>query len=209
MSSGLHSGGNNTAAVYFGGQDVISATTTTDLETEPGSRWKYANNDTLLTLRALRYKLDDDLAYLRFPYDELLHKIGMYHTLMETDHLGNFIGSSQIYTTTRDLARFGLLLVNDGVWMNRRILPESWVEFVRTPAPTRPPAIGERGYGAQFWLLGTLPGLPADTFTSAGNKGQFVTVIPSQNLVVVRTGVDPLGHRWNQPAFVAEVLKRL
>jgi len=209
MSSGLYGGGNNTAAVYFGGQDVISAVTTTALDAEPGTRWKYANNDTLLTLRALKFKLDHDLSYLRYPYDELFHKIGMYHTFMETDHLGNFIGSSQVYTTARDLSRFGLLLVNDGMWMGDRILPEGWVKFTRTPAPTRPEAPGKRGYGAQFWLFGTMPGLPADTFTSAGNKGQFVTVMPGQDLVVVRTGVDPAGHRWNQPAFTAEVLQRL
>lgn len=209
MSSGLYGGGSNTTAVYFGGQDVISAVTTTPLEVAPGTRWKYANNDTLLSLRALRHRLGNDLDYLRFPYDELLHRIGMYHTTMETDHLGNFIGSSQVYTTARDLARFGLLLVNDGVWQGKRILPEGWIEFVRTPAPTSPPVPGKQGYGAQFWLFGTMPGLPADTFTSAGNKGQYVTVIPSQNLVVVRTGVDPAGRSWNQPAFTAEVLKRL
>jgi len=96
MSSGLFGGGNNTNAIYFGGQDVISAATTTMLEAEPGTRWKYSNNDTLLFLRALRSQIDDDLAYLRFPYDELFHRIGMYHTRMETDHLGNFIGSSQV-----------------------------------------------------------------------------------------------------------------
>ena len=103
MSSGLFSGGPNTYSVYFGGQDVVSAVTTTPLEAEPGTRWKYANNDTLLLLRALRYRLADDLRYLRFPYDELLHPIGMYHTRMEIDHLGNFVGSSQTYTTARDL----------------------------------------------------------------------------------------------------------
>jgi CubicO group peptidase (beta-lactamase class C family) len=209
MSSGLFGGGNNTAAVYFGGQDVISAVTGTQLEVAPGTRWKYANNDTLLALRALRSQLDDDFTYLRFPYDELLHKIGMYHTTMETDHLGNFIGSSQVYTTARDLARFGLLLDNDGVWFDERILPEGWVKFNRTPAPTRPEETSKQGYGAQFWLFGTLPGLPHKTFTSAGNKGQYVTVLPDENLVVVRTGVDPAGHRWNQPAFVAEIFEKL
>jgi CubicO group peptidase (beta-lactamase class C family) len=209
MSSGLFSGGNNTAAVYFGGQDVVSAVTNPQLEVEPGTRWKYANNDTLLSLRALKHRLGDSLAYLRFPYDELLHKIGMYHTTMETDHLGNFIGSSQVYTTSRDLARFGLLLDNDGIWEKERILPEGWVEFIRTPAPARPNKPGKQGYGAQFWLFGTMPGLPENTFTSAGNKGQYVTVLPDQNLVVVRTGVDPAGHRWNQPAFTAEILKQL
>ncbi len=209
MSSGLFSGGNNTAAVYFGGQDVISAVTTTPLEVPPGTRWKYANNDTLLALRALRSRLSNDLTYLRFPYDELFHRIGMYHTFMETDHAGNFVGSSQVYTTTRDLARFGLLLVNDGVWQGERILPEGWTGFVSTPAPTRAPVPGKQGYGAQFWLFGTLEGLPHDTYTSAGNKGQYVTVIPSRKIVVVRTGVDPKGRRWDQPVFTARVLEQL
>jgi len=127
MSSGLFSGGSNTDAIYFGGQDVISAATTTPLEVEPGTRWKYANNDTLLLMRALRHRLSNDLDYLRFPYDKLLHPLGMYNTRMETDHLGNFIGSSQTYTTARDLTRFGMLLANDGVWNGRRLLPKGWV----------------------------------------------------------------------------------
>jgi CubicO group peptidase (beta-lactamase class C family) len=206
MSSGLYGGGNNTNAIYFGGQDVISAATTTRLEVEPGTRWKYSNNDTLLYLRALRSQLDDDLAYLRFPYDELFHRIGMYHTRMETDHLGNFIGSSQVYTTARDLARFGVLLANDGVWNDERILPEGWVDFSRSPAPTRSVQKGMRGYGAQFWLLDQMPGVPAGTFTSAGNKGQFVTVLPDHDIVIVRTGVDPIPARFQQDQLVAAVI---
>lgn len=137
MSSGLYSEGNNTNAVYFGGQDVVSGATGTPLEAEPGERWKYANNDTLLLLRALRHVLDNDLDYLRYPYDKLFHKIGMYHTRMETDHAGNFIGSSQVYTTARDLARFGLLYLNDGMWDGERLLPEGWTEFVAEPCPIR------------------------------------------------------------------------
>ncbi len=209
MSSGLYSGGPNTYAVYFGGQDVISAVTTTPLEAAPGSRWKYANNDTLLLLRALRHKLADDLRYLRFPYDELLHPLGMYHTRMEVDHLGNFVGSSQTYTTARDLARFGLLLANDGEWNGKRLLPEGWVKFSSTPAPARPPVAGEWGYGAQFWLLDTMPGVPAGTFTTAGNKGQYVTIVPGHDLVIVRTGIDPAGKRWAHDRLVADVVAAL
>jgi CubicO group peptidase (beta-lactamase class C family) len=209
MSSGLFSGGPNTNAIYFGGQDVISAATTTPLEAAPGTRWKYANNDTLLLLRALRHRIGDDLKYLRFPYDALLHPLGMYHTRMETDHLGNFVGSSQTYTTARDLTRFGLLLANDGVWNETRLLPEGWVKFSSTPAPTRPPVAGQWGYGAQFWLLDQMPGVPSGTFTTAGNKGQYVTVVPGPNLVIVRTGVDPDGKRWRQDRFVAEVVEAL
>ena len=208
MSSGLSSGGNNTYAVYFGGQDVVSAVTTTPLDVEPGTRWKYANNDTLLLLRALRHVLGNDLEYLRFPYDELLNRIGMYHTRMETDHLGNFVGSSQVYTTARDLARFGVLLANDGVWDGERLLPEGWVEFSRTPAPAKPVAEGPRGYGAQFWLLDSITGIPEGTFTTAGNKGQYVTLV-APGLVVVRTGVDPLGTSWEHERFIADVVSAL
>ena len=209
MSSGLVSGGANTNALYFGGQDVVSSATANALEAEPGTRWKYANNDTLLLLRALRHVLADDLRYLRFPYDELFTPLGMHHTWMETDHLGHFVGSSQVYTTARDLARFGLLLAADGVHQGRRLLPEGWVRFLATAAPTRPPADGQWGYGAQFWLLDRMPGVPAGTFTTAGNKGQYVTVVPGRDLVVVRTGVDPEGRRFQQHRLVADVATAL
>lgn len=217
MSSGLFSAGSNTNAIYFGGQDAVSAATATRLEAEPGERWQYANNDTLLALRALRHVLGDDHRYLRYPYERLLHRIGMFHTRMETDHLGNFIGSSQVYTTARDLARFGLLLANDGVWRDERILPEGWVDYMTTPAPARPRADGEWGYGAQVWLLDRMPGVPEGAYTTAGNKGQLVTVVPGGyrgggsggDLVIVRTGVDPNGRRWQQDRFVAAVVEAI
>ena len=207
MSSGLWSRGSNTNALYFGGQDVISAATTTPLEAEPGSRWRYANNDTLLLLRSLRAVLDDDTRYLRFPYDELFRPLGMNHTWMETDHLGSFVGSSQVYTTARDLARLGLLYASDGVWNGRRLLPEGWTAFVSTPAPSRPPRSGELGYGAQFWLLDQLDGVPPGTYSSMGNKGQYVTIVPDHDLVIVRTGVDPQGTSFDLGAFVADVVE--
>ena len=209
MASGLTSEGANTDAIYFGGQDAISAAATTRLEADPGTRWKYANNDTLLLLRALRATLNDDNLYLRYPYEKLLRRIGMYHTRMETDHAGNFIGSSQVHTTTRDLARFGVLLANDGVWDGERILPEGWVEFMTTPAPMRAAPEGQWGYGAQTWLLDGLPGIPEGAFTTAGNKGQFVSVVPDRGLVVVRTGIDPAGVRFSQHELVADVVAKL
>jgi len=209
MASGLAGKGGNTDAIYFGGQDVISAATTTPLEAEPGTRWKYADNDTLLLMRALRAAINDDHAYLRYPYDKLLRRIGMYDTRMENDHAGNFVASSQVYTTARDLARFGLLLGNDGVWQGERLLPEGWVKFLATPAPMRPSVVGEWGYGAQVWLLDNLPGIPAGTFTTVGNKGQYVTVVPKHNLVVVRTGVDPVGVRFSQDRLVADIVAEL
>jgi CubicO group peptidase (beta-lactamase class C family) len=133
----------------------------------------------------------------------------MYHTRMEVDHAGNFVGSSQTYTTARDLTRFGMLLANDGVWNGKRLLPQGWVKFATTPAPARPQAPGQWGYAAQFWLLDQMPGVPAGTFTTAGNKGQFVTIVPSHDLVIVRTGVDPDGRRFEQDRLVADVVQAL
>jgi CubicO group peptidase (beta-lactamase class C family) len=206
MSSGLWSRGANTYALYFAGQDAASAALDNPLEAEPGQRWQYANNDTLLLLLGLRQVLDDDPTYLRYPYDRLLSRIGMHHTWMETDHAGNFIGSSQVYTTARDLGRFAQLYLQKGIWAGERILPEGWTDFVASPAPAFPAESGRRGYGAQFWLLGGVEGLPADVYTTSGNKGQHATIVPSGKLVVVRTGVDPLGQRWNHARFVRRVM---
>jgi CubicO group peptidase (beta-lactamase class C family) len=133
----------------------------------------------------------------------------MYNTRMEVDHQGNFVASSQTYTTARDLARFGILLARDGVHKGKRLLPEGFVKFVSTPAPTKPPVPNEWGYGAQFWLLDTMPGVPKGTFTTFGNKGQYVSVVPSEGLVIVRTGVDPNGIEYKQDRLVAEVLQVL
>jgi CubicO group peptidase (beta-lactamase class C family) len=209
MSSGLFSGGDNTYAVYFGGQDVMSAIADNPPEVPPGTRWKYANNDTLLLARALRHKIGDDARFLRYPYEELLRPLGMHHTRMEADHLGMFVSSSQTYTTARDLARLGLFLYNDGVWNGKRFIPEGFLKFASTPAPTKPPVAGQWGYGAQFWLLDQMPGVPAGTYTTAGRKGQFVTVVPGHDLVIVRTGVDPEGIRFNQDRLVADVVSAL
>ncbi len=213
MSSGLASEGANSNAVYFGGQDVLSAATTTELEHAPGEHFRYANNDTLLLLRAIRHVLDDDLAYLRLPNSALFHPLGMTSTVMETDHRGNFIGSSQVYTTARDLARFGLLYLHDGNFDGRRILPEGWAELARTRAPAHEPQElpggGFMGYGHHFWRFEGVPGVPDGTYTTAGHKGQFSTVVPSKGVVIVRTGIDPDGTRWDQASFVARVLAAL
>jgi CubicO group peptidase (beta-lactamase class C family) len=107
------------------------------------------------------------------------------------------------------LGRFGLLLANDGVWNGKRLLPEGWVKFSATTAPANPNVPGLGGYGAHFWLLDQMPGVPPGTFTTAGNKGQFVTIVPGHDLVIVRTGVDPDGKRFQQDRLVAAVVEAL
>jgi CubicO group peptidase (beta-lactamase class C family) len=207
MSSGLRSGGNQTPLGYWGGIDIAADASAAPLERDPGTRWKYSNYDTILLMRAARQVLGDD-AYAAFPRQALLDRIGMHHTFPETDPFGNYILSSQVYSTPRDLARFGLLYLNDGVWNGERVLPEGWVAYTARPAPAHDPAARASGwgYGAQWWLLGTDPRVPSDAYTTAGRRGQYATVVPSRGVVVVRTGLDPEPTGWDQAAFVAEVL---
>jgi CubicO group peptidase (beta-lactamase class C family) len=214
MSSGLKSNGAWTPEAYWGGIDTAEAVVQSQPEKEPGTRWKYSNYDTLLLVRAMKEIIGGDEDYLRFPYHALLNKIGMRDTILEVDPHGNFVLSSQVYTTARDLARFGLLYLNDGVWNGERILPEGWVEYSATPAPatlTLPEDHrAHAGYGAQFWLLGRDPRLPDDAYTTSGARGQHSTIVPSRDLVVVRTGLDPLTNDgWDQRDLVADVLAAL
>jgi CubicO group peptidase (beta-lactamase class C family) len=110
---------------------------------------------------------------VRFPREALFDRIGMA-VLSWKPTLQAFVGSSLMYATARDWARFGLLYLNDGTWNGERILPEGWVEYTRAPTPADP----NRGYGAHFWLgVPTNPGepvaiLPPGTLQAAGHEGQ-------------------------------------
>jgi CubicO group peptidase (beta-lactamase class C family) len=210
MSSGLESGGNQTPLGYWGGIDIAADAARAPLERAPGTRWKYSNYDTILLLRAARAVLGDS-AYAAFPREALLDRIGMHHTFPETDPFGNYILSSQVYSTPRDLARLGLLYLNDGIWNGQRVLPEGWVAYSVRQASTQDPRARADGwgYGAQWWLLGTDGRVPRDTYTSAGRRGQFVSVVASRQVVVVRTGLDPEPSGWDQVGFIASVLAAL
>lgn len=210
MGSGLWTDGpgNRTDEVYLGGALVTQTTTAMPLEAAPSMRFRYANNDTLLAARAVRAALGDGQAALDFPFAELLWKIGMSRTTPETDWQGNYILSSQVWTTARDLARLGLLHLNDGVWNGERLLPEGWAKFVATPAPAQPPN-DNVGYGAFFWLYGEAQGLPAGTYAMNGNRGQYVFIVPSKRVVIVRRGFDPAGRRFDEAAFARDVLAAL
>lgn len=208
MTSGLHSdtAGNRTDALYFGGATVTGQAGSWPRIALPGTRYRYANNDTVLAVRALRAHLDDDAAYARLP-SELFSKLGMRHTVAETDWEGNFILSSQVWSTARDLARFGLFIAADGVWNGERLLPEGWMRESLMPLGAQP-ANGP-GYGRTLWLFGPDQGLPAGSYAAQGNRGQYIMVIPSRQIVVVRRGEDPAGARFDIAKFAGDVLKAL
>jgi len=205
MASGLHGdfAGNRTDAIYFGGAAVDEDATHWPLETLPGTRFRYANNDILLAMRGLRARMNDDLAYAAL-VPGLFARLGMTHSVAETDWRGNYILSSQVWSTARDLARFGLFMAQDGVWQGQRILPAGWMaESIR---PTGPQPADREGYGRTLWLYGPKQGLPAGSYAAQGNRGQTVMVIPSHALVIVRRGEDPGTARFDSVRFAADVV---
>lgn len=195
MSSGLYPVDNEwgsamgSSLCYFGGWDCGAAARDRGLVREPGALWDYENHDTLLGVLALRSALDDDEAFLRFPREALLDRLGMHHTVPGVDRFGTYVMSSQVYMNARDLARLGLLHLQEGVWEGEQVVSRDWVHFVRTPAPSTEDF--GHFYGGQWWLVpDDRSELPQDAYTAAGAGGQYAIVVPSHDLVVVRRGLD-------------------
>jgi len=213
MSSGLYpvdSWGREYATgsglAYWAGASSIEGARDRGLVREPGTSWDYENYDTLLGVLAMKNVLGDEDSYQAFPRTALLDRIGMRNTLLSTDRFGDFIMSSQIYTNARDLARFGLLYEQNGVWNDERLVSEEWIDFARTPAP----ATADDGnfYGGQFWLVpDDRTDVPKDAYSTAGNRGQYVVIVPSYDLVIVRRGLDYGRQGFNQWDLTREVLK--
>ena len=213
MSSGLETVDNagleyatGSGLAYWAGASSITGARSRALIREPETFWDYENYDTLLGVYAMKLALGSDQSYLEYPRRALLDRIGMRSTLVSTDRFGDFILSSQVYTNARDLARFGMLYEQNGVWEGERLISEEWVDFVRTPAP----ATAETGnfYGGQFWLVPDgRDDVPADAYSTAGNRGQFVVIVPSHDLVIVRRGLDYGRQGFDRWDLTREVLK--
>ena len=180
-------------------------------ESKPGEVFEYSSGTTNLLQKIIRQTVGDS-AYCRLPYDKLFYKLGMYHTLLEPDGSGTFVGSSYGYASARDWARFGLLYLNDGVIYGERILPEGWVKYSSTPTTSAP--LGQ--YGAQWWLNAGAkdnpadsyhPGLPNDEYGAEGFEGQYVMIIPSRDIVIVRLGTSH--HGFEIDGFVKNILAAL
>ncbi len=156
----------------------------------PGELWNYSSGTTNLLSGILRKRFKTEQEYLDFPYEALIDKIGMHSMLIETDMAGNFVGSSYGWASTRDWAKFGLLYLNQGIWNGEQLFDTSWIHYITTPT-----AHSNGTYGAHFWLNadGKYPDVPKDLYSANGYEGQYVFIIPSKDLVIVRTGLaeDP------------------
>lgn len=198
---------NDAAIMLFGKgrEDVVKYVTSRPKKHESGKVWNYSSGTTNLISAGISRSLgprtpqdpNGSDKYRNFMFKNLFHAIGMNDTAPEFDAAGNFYAGSLVQASARDFARFGLLHLRDGVWDGKRILPEGWVSFIRTPTK----AEGAEAYGAHWWLSppdksGLLKNGPYDSFEAQGHDGQVIAIIPSKDLVIVRLGLSPDKNAW-------------
>lgn len=197
MTSGLDlpekdSGFDPISRMLFIEPDMAAYAEQAALSAKPGATWEYTSGNTLIVASIIRDRVGGHAEeVLQLAQRELFAPVGMRHVTVEFDRLGTPIGSTRIYASARDWARFGNLYLNDGVVNGRRILPENWVAYSTKPTLNS-------DYGAGFWVNGgnaadavgrVQAGMPRDSFFASGNFGQRIVIIPSQRLVIVRFGV--------------------
>jgi len=185
------------------------------LEHPPGSFWNYSTGTSVLLARLWQDQLGEQS--LRYPHDHLFASLGMSSAFMEADESGTLVGGSYVYATAQDWARFGQLLMQNGRWNDRQLVPESYVAMMHTAAQA---SGGKYGQG-QLWLEGpdgdTPRGVnpdtefhfPSDTYWLQGHDGQTIAIIPSQKLVVVRLGLTPRKYLYKPQYMLAAIIKKL
>jgi len=187
-----------------GSADMARFVASQPLAREPGSAWQYSSGDTNVLSAVIGKPLTERFGE-RYPWEVLFDVIGMDSVSYERDLAGTYVGSSYLWATPRDLARFGYLLLNDGCWQSARVLPEGWVDWsteVGEPLKNGAiPKVEDRLVQARlFWVNQALPqhgvaerwcpSTGDDMFAALGHWGQSITVVPSRQLVVVRVADD-------------------
>lgn len=165
---------------------------------EPGSKWYYYNAP--YTLLSKVVEAATGLDYNEYTDQQLQSTIGF-----EGVWRMGAQGANVYWSTVRDAARFGLLILNRGHWNGIPILKdEDYFESMITTSQNLNPA-----YGYLWWLNGKgeiiLPGMedplrleycpsgPEDLISAAGKNGQFIDIVPSEQLVMIRMGEAPDG----------------
>ena len=203
--AGSEAGSDAEKMLFGAGQmNIMGYATASKAQKAPGESFTYSTGSSVLLASAVQRRLpaltpSDGLrtyAWRKFISEDFFDKLGISQTAPQFDIRGNYY-SSLIWMSARDMAAFGELCLRDGVWNGERLLPEGWVQFMRTPSGAK----GGESYGAGFWIKAKdkpdslMAHLPADAFAAGGDRGAVIVMIPSKDIVIVRTGVTPFGEK--------------
>ncbi|MGX7893875.1 serine hydrolase domain-containing protein [Tsuneonella sp. HG222] len=184
------------------------------LDHEPGRHFQYSTPSTMILSDIAARVLAPDgtpderrLAVTEFMTSRLNGPLRAQSFLGEFDRSGTMLGGSMIWATARDWGRLGEMMRHKGSVRGTQIVPRGWIEFMTAPSPRAP------DYGALTWLnrdsgeerhvLFPEQG-PKDAFAAVGHLGQYVIVIPSRRLTIVRLGKTDNEMR---PALVDEIAR--
>eukprot|EP01080_Neovahlkampfia_damariscottae_P011044 gene11044-3750_t len=160
---------------------------------KPKTKFYYSSGTSNILSRRLRETFSSDQEYWNYP-KKLFQKLGMSsNSIIETDAVGDFVGSSYAFLTPRDWLKYGMLYLQNGIWNGERILPESWVKYTIASTPS-----SNGRYGAHWWLSGK------EIFQAQGHEGQVVAVHPKSKTVIVRLGFSQ--SNWGGSAFIRNVI---
>ena len=199
--------------MLWGNRDAAAFAASARPEAPAGQRWRYLSQTSNLLSALDRSRFATDAEYWAYPSKALFAPIGATSAVLETDTAGNWVGSSYLWASVGDWARFGQLMLADGRWGEQQVLPPGWLKMAMTQSAKQ----GEgRGYGAQTWHFGNPDagnckgrGLPADTLAMSGHWGQVVAIVPSREAVIVRLGWTFRRGQFDSCAFVAAALQAL
>ncbi len=183
------------------------------LDHEPGAVWNYSSGNSNILARIIGDVVGDVAGdrggddagdrggdrgegVAQFLRDRLFDPCGMTSATPKFDTAGTWVGSSYVYATARDFARFGELYRRDGVTPDgRRILPEGWAEHGRTFVAHDPTDDLRDGldYGRHWWMWPQFPG----SMAAHGFEGQYTVVVPDRRLTLVHLGKTPAHARRN------------
>lgn len=166
--------------MVLGEEDQLAYAASQPSANEPGAVWSYSSGDTMLLSAVIEQATG--MAAHEYAQEEIFDAIGMEQVEWWRDARGHTLTYCCVDTTSRGFARFGLLYARQGVWGDEQVVPRAWVEDSLEPAPA-----SQGAYGYQWWL-DQPDDLPEDTFSARGHDGQYIYVIPSLDLVVVRNG---------------------
>lgn len=205
MSSGLafdetYAPGSDSTKMLFLSSSASDVAMKATYEHPIGSHFSYSSGTTNLLNRWMHERLGGNTqSSFDFLHSEVFEKLGMRHSLLETDPSGIFVGSSYIYASARDWARLGLLMLNKGMYNGERLLSEEWVQRAAQPNTSQ----NYTAYGYQFWLNQDkealiYPNLPKGAYFMLGNRKQAVMIAPESKTILIRLGWTSGSYPMNE-----------
>jgi CubicO group peptidase (beta-lactamase class C family) len=172
------------------------------MEAEPGTKYVYNSGlpTTLSTIITNSIDMEFDTFATKFLFEPLgikkhhwyIYPSGIYHT------------GGDLQITSRDMAKFGMLYLNNGKWKGKQIISEEWV---KQSVKSQISPWEETYYGYFWWRIPFLlpNGQRIEGYHAEGFGGQFIIVLPTYNMVVVFTS----NINWNEEGYLYDPVKIL